>query len=203
MNGEFVIKRAEIASPEAGKIHAWLSKYGVEDDQRDILFPDSFAAWREANGGKPVPILKGHNISEFPLGHWDEFVETDEGLKATGHLALDDNPEAQVAAGLIRKGLVSGVSVGFKLLEGKAVRRADGAYGRDIKKCWLMEASITPFRPANPESVILDLADEDVKTIFKAGDPAAIAAAGCAKLEAEYWASELVREVAKREGLAL
>ena len=201
---ELVIKRAEISSPKAGIIHAWLARYGNIDDQQDIMLAGSFSDWLEANGDKPVPILKAHNISEFPLGHWQDFEETSEGLKATGHLAMDDNPEAQTAAALIRSCMVSGVSVGFKLIEGKAVRRADGKYGRDIAKAWLMEASITPFRPANPEAVITALDAADVKNIFrKAGDAGEIVSAGCARLEAEYWASELVREVARREGLAL
>lgn len=202
MANEIIHKQAEITSPEAGIIHAWLSRYGNVDDQNDIVLPGAFGDWLEANGDKPVPILKGHNLSEFPLGHWRDFEETPAGLKAIGVLAMDENPEAQTAAALMRRGLVNGVSVGFKLLEGKATRRLDGKFGRDISKAWLMEASITP-RPSNPEAVITALDDEDVKAIFKGGDASEIVAAGCAKLEAEYWAAVLVRAVARREGLAL
>ena len=198
---DLIYKQAEVSTSGQGILNAWLSRYGNEDDQMDIMEKGCFADWLMVNGGKPVPILKGHNISEFPLGHWEDFVETDEGLKATGRLALEENPEAQTAAGLIRKGMVSGVSVGFQMLAGVPARRANGRMGRNITKAWLMEASITPFRPANPEAVVEEIDGDEVKNIYKASDPLAFTRKVMADWQAEKEAERALRiALAQRQG---
>ena len=194
---ELIVKRSSLESPQAGRIQAWLARYGNVDDQGDVFLPGAFSDWLAANGDKPIPILKGHNISEFPLGVWNSFEETPEGLKATGELALDDNPDAQVAANMIKKGIVFGVSVGFKIKEATPTRRLEGKYGRDIKAAWLEEASITPFKPSNSQTTITSLDEEPADTIFKGAG----SADEQGRREAEYWAAELVKAVAKRDGL--
>ena len=196
---DLIYKQAEVSSPQSGVLWAWLSRYGNMDDQMDIMEKGCFADWMRENGDKPVPILKGHDITEFPLGFWEEFEESDEGLKATGRLAMQDNPEAQTAANLIKKGMVTGVSVGFAMLDGEPVRRPNGAYGRNIKKAFLMEASITPFRPANPLAVVEAIDGDEVKNIYKAADPVAAARKAVALLEAELHAERALRNALGRD----
>ena len=166
-----IYKQGELnMSADGRKLSAILSKFGNIDEQNDIMCRGCMDAWHAARGNKPLPMLKGHDIKAWPLGVWEDFEVTDGGLRATGTLALEENEDAVTASKLIRKGLVTGVSVGFAMLKGDVVMRPDGTRGRNIREADLKEASLTPFRPANPEAVVEAIDGENVEDVFKTLD---------------------------------
>ena len=168
---ELIYKQGEVdISADGRKLSAILSKFGNIDEQNEIMCAGCMDAWMTDRGNKPLPMLKGHDIKAWPLGVWDDFKVTDEGLRATGTLALEENEDAVTASKLIRKGLVTGVSVGFAMIKGDVVMRPDGTRGRNIRVADLKEASLTPFRPANPEAVIEAIDGENVEDVFKSLD---------------------------------
>ena len=193
-------KQAQVDDIEAGVLKATLSKYGNVDDQGDIMLKGCYDDWLIENDGKPLPMLKGHDVSAWPIGSWVNIESDDEGLKAEGKLAIEDNPDAEIAAKLIKAGLVTGVSVGFRMLKGKHTTRLSGDYGRDISKVELMEASITPFRPANKEAIVDAIDGADVESIYKALDYAGIARTALLEWRLGRAAGQAVSETLRKRG---
>lgn len=164
---EVIHKQAELSYTDEGVIKATLSRFGNVDTQGDIMLAGCFDEWLAENGDKPLHMLKAHDPKAWPLGFWTDFTADSDGLHAVGKLALEENFEAQTAAKMIKSGMVDGVSVGFRMLAGKMVPRDMGVMGRDIRKAHLMEASITPYKPANEEAVISEIDGEETKNIYK------------------------------------
>ncbi|MCA6124558.1 HK97 family phage prohead protease [Bradyrhizobium sp. WSM 1704] len=59
-----------------------------------------------------LPMLFGHDVGDL-IGTWTDAVETADGLTVKGKLHLDQ-PRARTILGMIKSGLVSGLSIGFK-----------------------------------------------------------------------------------------
>lgn len=59
-----------------------------------------------------LPILFQHNPADL-IGTWTEAAETNDGLVVKGKLHTDQ-PRARTIHGMVKSGLVSGLSIGFK-----------------------------------------------------------------------------------------
>ena len=197
---EIEYKQVQVAGIDEGVLRATLFKYGNVDDQGDIMVKGCYDDWLARNEGRPLPMLKGHDVSAWPIGSWEEIKSDDEGLKAIGRLAIEENPDAATAAKMIKAGLVTGVSVGFRMFAGKAVTRSGGGMGRNITGAELMEASITPFRPANKEAVVDAIDGEDVESIYKALDYAGIARTALLEWRLGRAAGQAVSETLRKRG---
>lgn len=150
------------AVAEDGTFEGLLSPYGNVDQGGDVVERGAFAKSLKENGGK-VPLLWQHNSDE-PIGML-ELIDSDEGLKCKGTLALEV-PKAAEAYALLKRGIVRGLSIGYV-----TVKDAIEAGVRRLKELRLLEGSVVTF-PMNLQAVIqsvkarMEQAQAEVKTDF-------------------------------------
>ena len=141
---------------DSGLIEGVASAYGNVDLQGDIVAAGAFSK-SIAAGSMPAMLLY-HDLNR-PVGRWDSFTETAQGLMAKGTLALG-TPDADTAYKLLNTKALTGLSVGFT-----GAQRERGTGGaRIIKSARLIEVSLVTV-PANPEARI-----RRVKSIGGASD---------------------------------
>jgi hypothetical protein len=80
----------------------------------------SLATSTKNGAGKKLPLLWAHDNRSLPLGHVEEWENTDDGLWGTWR--LNDRPETQEVARAVDRGDLFGLSIGF------APIRSDWAY---------------------------------------------------------------------------
>jgi HK97 family phage prohead protease len=156
---------------EPGSFTGMASVYGNKDLGGDVVEPGAFAKTLSDKGGM-VPILWQHDPTE-PIG-MGTLTDTADGLQISGDLAIDSSPVAQKAYGLLKRGILKGLSIGYD-----AVRKEMKNGTRHLQELKLWEVSIVTF-PMNEmasvtgikaaEEAQLTLAEfiEDEKLKFKA-----------------------------------
>lgn len=135
---------------QQGVVEGYASVFGIMDRVGDIVLPGAFKAsladWKRRK--KAVPMLWNHDPDD-PIGIWSDVVEDEKGLRVKGELVLDVPRAAQTRA-LLAKGVIGGLSIGFRTLDYE-IDRATGA--RRLKKVELWEISPVTF-PALPEAQV-------------------------------------------------
>src|SRR6187455_575997 len=99
--------KATLSATDAGEIvgNAW--PFGSADSVGDIVTKGAINV-----AVSDLPILFSHDPSDL-IGTWDEVKQTDEGLIVKGKLHMD-RPRARSVLAMVKGGLVSGLSIGFK-----------------------------------------------------------------------------------------
>jgi hypothetical protein len=122
-----------------GTIEGYASVFNLLDRGGDIVqrgaFKSSLSTWRKKKS--LPPMLWSHN-PEDPIGIWTEITEDDTGLKVRGELILDV-PQAKSVYALLKRGAVSGLSIGY-MTQDYDWDRNTGA--RHLKKVDLWEISL-------------------------------------------------------------
>jgi uncharacterized protein len=120
---------------------AWLWKEA--DRSRDMIVKGAVSVV-----GENLPILYQHDPADL-VGTWSEVTQTDEGLSVKGQLHVD-RPRVRSVLAMVKSGLVSGLSIGFK------PRSWTGQAGRNrvIAALDLFEVSIVR-NPNHPKARIL------------------------------------------------
>jgi len=121
------------------------------DRHGDIIQSGAFKrtlAQHSLENTKPA-MLWSHDQSR-PVGAWQSFEETKQGLQAYGKLTLDV-PEAKTAQALMRDNAL-GLSIGYRVAPGGAEMRSDGV--RILKDIDLFEVSLVAV-PSDTEARIL------------------------------------------------
>jgi HK97 family phage prohead protease len=133
--------KATLSVSDAGEIvgNAW--PFGEPDSVGDIITKGAFNV-AVAN----MPMLFGHNPDDL-IGTWDEITETADGLVTKGSLHMD-HARARAVHGMIKGGLVSGLSIGFKTKEATKQGR-----NRVISALDLYEISVVR-NPSHPRARI-------------------------------------------------
>lgn len=133
--------KATLNVSDAGEItgNAW--PFGSADSEGDIITKGAFNV-AVAN----IPMLFGHNPDDL-IGTWDEITETADGLVTTGKLHMEQ-PRARAVHGMIKGGLISGLSIGFRT---KAATKQ--GRNRVISALDLFEISVVR-NPAHPRARI-------------------------------------------------
>jgi len=131
--------KSRFETDEAGTITGIAWPFATPDRVGDMVQKGAFA-------GVPaiVPMLFGHDPLQ-PVGTWDHFEETDEGLHVRGRLLIGDVARAREVHALVKKGAVTGLSIGFHTKD--SFRRLDR--GRTITALDLAELSLVTF-PSHP-----------------------------------------------------
>jgi len=147
---------------DAGRIEGVAAGYGNVDLAGDTFAPgafkDSLATHRE-RGTSPAMLL--HHDMQRPVGRWETFSETSDGLFVTGKLAIGV-PDGDIAYALLREGALTGISVGYQYKTADAKSQAAG--GLLLRKAELLEASLVAV-PCNPLAQV-----SSVKSIRSARD---------------------------------
>ncbi|MDA9530340.1 HK97 family phage prohead protease [Bradyrhizobium sp. CCBAU 25338] len=133
--------KATLAVDDAGTItgNAW--PFGSADTAGDLITKGAFNV-----AVSNMPMLFNHNPSDL-IGTWDEVKETPDALVVKGQLHMDQ-PRARAVHGMIKGGLVSGLSIGFRT---KAATKQ--GRGRVISALDLYEVSVVRD-PAHPRARI-------------------------------------------------
>jgi HK97 family phage prohead protease len=127
--------------------------------------PEGFAQWADefAKSGKPLPMYFQHNDMSMPVGEWQEFSFTDEGMDAKGRLFTNTTAGKDLYTIMKESpAMVGGVSVGAYADEYSMVDTEGMEVGADedgyfqIKKGGLREVSIV-MQPNNLECNISKL----------------------------------------------
>lgn len=107
MNERLEIK-ASLSVTDAGEIvgTAWPFNAGP-DSVNDLITKGAFNFM-----STDMPVLFHHNPSDL-VGTWTEATENNEGLIVKGMMHMDQ-PRARTVLGMVKSGLVSGLSIGFK-----------------------------------------------------------------------------------------
>lgn len=141
--------KATLAVTDAGEIvgNAWPFNAGP-DSVGDLITKGAFNFV-----SSELPMLYGHSVSDL-IGTWNETAETNDGLVVKGKLHMDQ-PRARTVLGMIKSGLVSGLSIGFKT-------KASTQRGRNrvISALDLYEISVVR-NPAHPKARITSAKEYD------------------------------------------
>lgn len=147
------------------KVTTWGAREGA-DGRKFNYKPEGFAQWADefAKSGKPLPMFLNHNDMGMPVGQWDEFTFTDEGMTAKGRIYMNTVSGSDLHTVLKESPkMFGGVSVGAYADEGMMVD-ADGKPMDDdsdegyfqITKGGLREVSVVMY-PNNPNAEIQKL----------------------------------------------
>jgi Escherichia/Staphylococcus phage prohead protease len=129
--------RFEIKSLEAdGSFTGLAAVYGNVDLGNDVIEPGAFQKTLADKGGE-VPILWQHDQRE-PIG-LGKLTDSSHGLIVKGELALE-SPVAQKAYGLLKRGVLKGLSIGYDDVKSKVVNGV-----RRIGEMKLWEVSLVTF----------------------------------------------------------
>ena len=138
---------AEVADLSAdGTFSGHAALFGVEDLAHDVIEPGAFAASLARRGAEGVKMLWHHDPAE-PIGRWLEIREDARGLFVRGRL-LPGVARAREAATLMKAGVLDGLSIGFRTIDG---RRDRGGRVRRLKAIDLWEISVVTF-PMQPDA---------------------------------------------------
>lgn len=202
----------ESADNPSGKIEAMLTTWGARegaDGRRFNYQAAPFQAWAKefAAVGRPLPMYFQHNDMSMPVGQWDEFEFTDEGMIGRG--AIYTNTTAGRDLYTIMKEspmMVGGVSVGAYAdeycmvdAEGNQVDSMDEEGYFSITKGGLAEVSIV-MQPNNPMANIskLEFFREDGSADLKVFEKA-LREVGFSKKDATKAASVFGKAIGKRD----
>jgi HK97 family phage prohead protease len=130
--------------------------YGNTDLQGDVIEPGAFSKTIREKG--EVPILWQHDASD-PIG-LGKLSDSAAGLVVTGTLAIE-SPTAQKAYGLLKRGIVKGLSIGFDEVKAKMVNGV-----RRLSEVRLWEVSIVTFA-ANSQALVTDVKSGDSIAQFR------------------------------------
>jgi HK97 family phage prohead protease len=160
--------KADEASGSSGEIEATVTTWGAREgaDGRKFNYkPEGFAQWADefAKSGKPLPMYFQHNDMSMPVGEWQEFSFTDEGMNAKGRLFTNTTAGKDLYTIMKESpAMVGGVSVGAYADEYSMVDAEGMEVGADedgyfqITKGGLREVSIV-MQPNNLECNISKL----------------------------------------------
>ena len=139
--------KASLSVTDAGELigNAW--PFGSADSANDIITKGAFNFV-----SSELPMLFGHNPDDL-IGTWTEAAETADGLVTKGKLHME-RPRARAILGMIKSGLVSGLSIGFKA---KAATKQ--GRNRIISALDLYEISVVR-NPAHPRARIISAKSE-------------------------------------------
>lgn len=157
----------------SGKIEATVTTWGAREgaDGRKFNYqPEGFKDWMESfvEGEKPLPMFLNHNDMGMPVGEWNNFEFTEDGMKAQGRLYMNTVGGSDLYQILKESpNMFGGVSVGAYADEYQWVKE-DGTpmtVGSDdpyedgyfqITKGGLREVSVVMY-PNNPNAEIQKL----------------------------------------------
>ena len=125
------------------RIAGHASLFALADRSGDVVHRGAFA--RSLAAGGTVPMLFQHDPVE-PVGVWTTLREDRRGLYVEGEI-LATGPRGRTVAGLVRRGAVNGLSIGFRTRSA----RTRTPKGRDLLDIDLWEVSIVTF-PMLPQA---------------------------------------------------
>lgn len=159
------VKAADVT--DSGTFKGYGSVFGVVDSYREIVDPGAFTeSLAEIRAkGRQVPVLWQHQSSQV-IGGYTSLYEDATGLYVEGELDIEDDPLAKTAWGKLKKGRVTGLSIGFYVREDSYDRVERVTH---LKKLDLLEVSLVTFPACDPARVESIKAGHAVRQAFSEG----------------------------------
>lgn len=140
---------------DSGKVEGYVSIYGNKDLNGDIVEPGAFTKTVLESGGEVVMLL--HHDRTRPIG-MAKLEEREKGLFLSGQIATD-LPDGELAHKQAAKGLLRGLSIGYRTVKEMWDDMAKAFRLYEVK---LFEASLVTI-PANPLTLIESIkAEQDL-----------------------------------------
>lgn len=139
-----------------GQVEALVSVFGNVDLGGDRVvkgaFAGSIARWK--SDGRPVPVVFSHKWDDpwSHIGTVDSLEETEQGLKASYTLDVDDNPLAAHIHRLMKRGSLKEHSFAYTI--NKEKRASDGA--TELHDLDIIEVGPT-LKGMNPDTELLEV----------------------------------------------
>jgi phage head maturation protease len=208
-------RSADEAADNGGRIEAMLTTWGAREgaDGRRFNYQSApFQAWAKefAAAGRPLPMYFQHNDQAMPVGQWDEFEFTDEGMIGKGMMYTNTTAGRDLYT-IMKESpmMVGGVSVGAyadeycmvdaegNMLDAGIDADEEGYFS--ITKGGLAEVSIV-MQPNNPMANIskLEFFREDGSADLKVFEKA-LREVGFSKKDATKAASVFGKAIGKRD----
>lgn len=130
-----------------GRFSGYGSVFNVPDAYGDVVVPGAFArSLRESSQSQRMPAMLWQHNPTLPIGVWRTMREDSRGLYVEGELA--DTQLAREAYALLKMGALSGLSIGFEVVEESINKQTRLRELRDVR---LWEVSPVTF-PANNDA---------------------------------------------------
>jgi HK97 family phage prohead protease len=134
-----------------GKFSGYASVFNYKDHQGDVVLKGAFEkSLQTCRHENQWPKMLWQHDSASPIGFWTDIYEDHYGLFVKGQLLLDVQ-KGREAYSLLKKGVIDGLSIGFRLE--KASR---GTQGRLIHQVDLQEISLVTFA-ANEQAKVREV----------------------------------------------
>lgn len=162
---------AEEIDAKTGEFAGYAAVFGNIDSHGDIVAPgafaDTLAEWSQRGRLPSMKLMHGTAINPFtgddlPIGKWMEMREDARGLFAKGKLSGLDTDHGRRIHGLMRDGILDGLSIGFKA---RRATRLTGPAKRQLDAVTLIEVSLVDD-PSNDRARLTAVkAAAEIKTI--------------------------------------
>lgn len=130
----------------SGAFEGYASVFHITDSANDRVQPGAFqkslAAARAEN--RLPPLLWQHDAQK-PIGIWRDMFEDSHGLFVRGELFVNDIAQAREAYKLMREGVVTGLSIGYRTIQSQRDAKSGARLLTEVE---LLEVSMVTF-PAN------------------------------------------------------
>lgn len=156
----FEVKLAQSGAAD-GTFEGYGSVFGHRDSHGDVVMPGAFTASlaeRKAQG-RGLPTM--HVMHAFlggdglPAGVWTDASEDSKGLHLKGKLSAMDTDYGKRIYGLVKDGALKGLSIGFNVAPGGAVKAVGGTH-RELKAVNLHEVSLVAD-PSNAMALVTEM----------------------------------------------
>lgn len=141
-----------------GEFTGYAAVHSTVDSDGDVIkrgaFKRTLDAWRKSR--RPIPVLYQHNGDEI-VGATLEAREDEHGLFVRGRLLIDGVAKAREAYALLKAGVLSGLSIGYR-----TVRESydQSAKVRNLEEVKLYEYSLVTW-PMHDDARILAVKEDD------------------------------------------
>lgn len=149
-----------------GRFAGYGAVFGNVDSHGDIIakgaFTDTLAEWKARDRLPTMKLMHGGGLfkgDELPIGKWLSMEENEKGLFVEGKLSALDSDTGKRIYGLMKDGVLDGLSIGFQTTA-KTVIKGQGAAKRRLDKVRLGEISLVD-EGSNP----LARVSENVKSL--------------------------------------
>ena len=141
---------------QTGEFSGYGAVFGNVDSHGDVIMPGAFKTtldkWQEEGRLPPMRLMHGTALNMFsgddlPIGKWTEMREDERGLFVKGKLSALDTDMGRRVYGLMKDGVLDGLSIGFRALKKTAVR-GQGPVKRQLEQILLSEISLVD-QPSN------------------------------------------------------
>lgn len=165
----FEVKFADDGKADPGVFSGYGAVFGNLDAYGDVIekgaFKSTLREWKASKRLPPMLVQHGGwgmgDMDGLAIGKWTSMEEDDKGLVVEGKLVGLDTERGKTIHGLLKEGVLDGLSIGFRAKE-FAIGTKPEEPRRTLKKIDLFEVSVVQM-PANGQARVSSV--KSIKTV--------------------------------------